>query len=676
METTGNHKVQLQVQQDLLVREATTSPIKALAELIWNSLDADATTVDVRYEHGEMGMTAIIVTDNGHGIPYDDVDELFRRYGGSWKKHAGRSKRLDRALHGSEGRGRLKALSLGQATDWTVVYDGASGRQTYTISIRGSNLREARISTPQPAPASTATGVTVQVTDLKRHFRSLEGPDVAQELAETFALYLTDYRDITLTVDGQHVDPATVIADRVTRGLVGTIYDKDVWPVELEIVEWQGPARRALYLCDESGVPLSEISTHFHQVGDYQFSAYIKSDLIRKLEVSGKLGLGELEPAIKQTVEEARDAIKAHFRRRQAERAKDVVAAWKRDDVYPYKGAPTSPLEEAERKVFEIVAFSASNHLPDFESAPLSQRKFQLRMLRTAIETSPRELQLIMNEVLGLPRHELQGLAELLEETSLSAIISATKTVTDRLKFLEGLEAILFDEPMKSHLRERTQLHKILNDAAWIFGEEYHLSATDVGLTKVLIKHRQILGEPAHADEGPVGHVEKARGIIDLMLSRVLRRHRSDDTEHLVVELKAPKVPIGPKELEQIRNYALTVVRDERFRNRNVRWRFCAVSDEIDELVQAQVMDGKDDQGTIHSRDNVTIEVKTWAQILDDNKARLQFFGEKLQVEANQGAALEFLKTRYAQFLTGVVPDDESAEPRQPSAGSPDASTG
>jgi hypothetical protein len=70
---------------------------------------------------------------------------------------------------------------------------------------------------------------------------------------------------------------------------------------------------------------------------------------------------------------------------------------------------------------------------------------------------------------LGQERKEL---AALLQETTLSAIITAAKTVVDRLKFIAALESIVFDPETKGRLKERSQLHKILAENTWIFGEE------------------------------------------------------------------------------------------------------------------------------------------------------------------------------------------------------------
>jgi len=127
-------------------------------------------------------------------------------------------------------------------------------------------------------------------------------------------------------------------------------------------------------------------------------------------------------------------------------------------------------------------------------------------------------------------------LAQILRETTLSALINAARIATDRLKFLAGLEQILFVEDFKDNLKERSQLHRIIADGnCWLFGEEYSLSVSDQSLTEVLRKHKQILGEDVAIDE-PVKHPSKSRGIIDLMLSWESRRHSATERQHLIVE--------------------------------------------------------------------------------------------------------------------------------------------
>ncbi|HZA87875.1 MAG TPA: hypothetical protein VE466_13445, partial [Acidimicrobiales bacterium] len=140
------------------------------------------------------------------------------------------------------------------------------------------------------------------------------------------------------------------------------------------------------------------------------------------------------------------------------------------------------------------------------------------------------------------------------------------------------LESIVFDPVTKGRLKERSQLHKILAENTWVLGEEYNLWASDKDLKHVLEKHRALL-DPDILIDDPVKVIGKKRGIVDLMLSRATRRHRANDIEHLIVELKAPRVTIGAEEITQAKRYAMAVSKDERFHTvKGVRWHFWIVS--------------------------------------------------------------------------------------------------
>jgi hypothetical protein len=299
---------------------------------------------------------------------------------------------------------------------------------------------------------------------------------------------------------------------------------------------------------------------------------------------------------------------------------------------------------------------NVAQHLTEFTSSPPTNKALHLRLLRQAIEKSPEELQLILGEVLKLPKRQQEDLADLLRDVSLGSIISSAKVVTDRLRFLTGLEAILFDTETKKRLKERTQLHRIVAQNCWLFGEQYNLSADDKSLTEVLRKHRKLLGDDIVIDV-PVKHVSKERGIVDLMLSRSIKGHKTDELVHLVVELKAPKVKIDRDEITQVEEYAISVMNDERFRSLKTKWVFWAISDDYGPYA-AYRMEGNND-GKIKEAANFSIWVKTWAQVLEDNRARLHFFKERLEYEADKGAALQHLQDRYAKFLQGVLMEEE-----------------
>jgi hypothetical protein len=666
--------VSISIQDDFLARQTRAQPIAALAELIWNSLDGEASSVDVEFERADLagGLSKIVVYDNGEGFPRSEAAKLFGNLGGSWKRVTRRTRTKSRMVHGQEGRGRYKAFALGRSIVWKVCYLDAGKPKAFEISLLESDLKDVAITEERDAPGQ-ASGVIVEIADIKRDFRVLESDEGLQELAETFALYLINYQDVAIRIAGQRLDPETAIAGQEQLTLP-PIKDADgtEYPAELHLIEWRADTKRTLYLCSENGFPLDQVETRFHVPG-FSFSAYLKSPYIAALHNDGRLGVAEMVPELRQAVDVAREAIKEHFRERAAQRARNVVEEWKSADIYPFKGEPTTPVEKAERQVFDIVAVNVQEFTPELAAATPKARALHLRMLRHAIERGPDDLQMILREVLDLPERKQKELAALLQETTLSAIITAAKTVADRLKFISALESIVFDPETKGRLKERSQLHKILAENTWVLGEEYNLWASDKDLKRVLEKHRTVL-DPDIVIDDPVKVIGKKRGIVDLMLSRATRRHRANDIEHLVVELKAPKVVIGADEITQAKRYAMAVSKDERFHTvKGVRWHFWIVSNSYDEFAGADIEGGPDPaRQLIHRKDNISVGIKTWGELIEENRARLQFFQEHLQHSADESAVIRHLQQKHSKYLEGVIEIDDGAANQDADEGEPE----
>jgi hypothetical protein len=182
----------------------------------------------------------------------------------------------------------------------------------------------------------------------------------------------------------------------------------------------------------------------------------------------------------------------------------------------------------------------------------------------------------------------------------------------------------------------------------------------------VLKAHRDKL-DPDLVIDDPVKVINKKRGIVDLMLSRAQRRHRHNDIEHLVIELKAPKVIIRSEHLTQIEGYALAVEEDPRFnRVQGLRWHFWVLSDEYNAQVNARIKNGPDPQRRlIQKGERVSIGVKTWGEILEENNARLQFIKEKLEHRVDEGHALAYLQERHREFLEGVLVEEHDEPPNE-----------
>jgi Histidine kinase-, DNA gyrase B-, and HSP90-like ATPase len=143
--TDGDKIVRVVAEEDFIEKLTVAGPTQALAELIWNGLDAEATKVSVELDNSLLGLRAIRVRDNGHGIQPQDAEEVFIHLGGSWKRSANKSKNGKRVLHGKEGKGRFRALALGR-----VAMVGASEKMDAGYGIRQDNpeVYEAMQDTP------------------------------------------------------------------------------------------------------------------------------------------------------------------------------------------------------------------------------------------------------------------------------------------------------------------------------------------------------------------------------------------------------------------------------------------------------------------------------------------------------------------------------------------------
>ena len=75
------------------------------------------------------------------------------------------------------------------------------------------------------------------------------------------------------------------------------IDDGKAYPVRLDLIRVALATNRILYLCTEKGFPLMGVERRFH-VGSFQFSAYLESEHIGKLQSEGMLELAEMNPLV------------------------------------------------------------------------------------------------------------------------------------------------------------------------------------------------------------------------------------------------------------------------------------------------------------------------------------------------------------------------------------------
>jgi len=651
--------IKVEVKKDHLDKVSRAPVLSAVSELVWNAFDADAELVQITIERNDFGLQAIHIKDDGHGIVHKDSKKLFSSLGGSWKGRKGISPK-GRFLHGKEGQGRFKAFAIGRFVEWKTCFFEGDEALEYSIKGKADNKGVFYPSDPKVSNV-LESGTVVSIYEPHKEYTSINTTRLLEYLSAVFAIYLSQYKNVKLYVDGERVDPESQVKHKTILPLESVVYDETEYHYELQIIEWKCSTSNEMQLCNENGFPILPYDKSIRGTGDFSYTAYLKSGHISKLSSLGILGLGDLEPSLSKPIESTVSLIKNHFILRRIELSANKIKKWKDEDVYPYPDNISGPIEEAERQVFDILAINISEQIAEFDKADIKLKRFQFRLLKQVVGSNLDDLHIILTEVLNLSKGKQSELAELLKDASLSAIISAAKVVSDRLKFISGLEEILFHPDKKKVLKERSQLHKILAENTWVFGDEFSLTVNDQSLSEVLRIHLQKKGIDIHLDK-PVKRIDGSVGIVDLMLTRSIGKNHSDEREHLIVELKAPKVNIGEDEISQIKSYAFATIADERFKRLKTKWNFWVISNDLKPFAEMELKQDKSGRGVIYDTENLTIFVKTWGELIQECKHRLGFVRAQLDINIDSSDGLKYLQESYSEYTKDVILEEEYEE--------------
>lgn len=635
----------VKLSNDHIKRVSSTKPVSALCELIWNSLDADATQVRVQFTTNPLGgYDQIIVSDDGTGMKRSYIESYLGFIGDSWKAKEQQTQ-SGRPIHGEKGEGRFKAFSLGAHMTWDSVYQDKSSLKRTRVIFDANHSDRYDIHSEQMV-SSSHSGLSVCISNLHKKLDKLNPEDVKQEISKTFAFYLNTYPQVEILLNGEKINAEQEIASSHTYEFsLDGIKDK----CKLIIIEWQRIQSKSILLCKQNGAVLKEHTPKPHRIRSlgYSFSAYLCSSYFDELNENNDLTLVELQPLGISLMDEAYTLINQHFVSKQRQDNLERLKRWKADGIYPFEEIDDlSQLEVAKREIFDMVATKVEDNLPKFAQADTKTKRFTFKLLSQAIQNNPESLQTIITEVLHLPKDEQDAFADILQKTTLSAVIKSAKIVADRLDFIAGLEELIFNH--SKSLLERDQLHKILEREAWVFDEQFALAGSERRLEEALQIHLKHLGE--RADGGEVRLSDGRQGRLDLMLSKA-DEIRAGEFDYLVVELKRPSQKITDEVIAQIKKYAYAVQADPRFDKQRCHWKFIAVSNQLDDYARREREGKGSADGCIYDIEGLKVYILTWSEVITNAKARLKFYQEQLRYESNDESSLSYLKQKYDEFL-------------------------
>jgi hypothetical protein len=174
-----------------------------------------------------------------------------------------------------------------------------------------------------------------------------------------------------------------------------------------------------------------------------------------------------------------------------------------------------------------------------------------------------------------------------------------------------------------------------VRDNTWIFGERFHIALSEIGLTRVMERVSQELG-----NKGSKKRVRNADGSsarLDNFLGRIVPHPDKTKREFIVIELKRPSLKVGRTELDQLEDYVNALMTQPDYSHTDTQWTFFLVTGEYDSSITTKIMQKDRPVGLFLQTANSKVWVKTWAELIRDCDARLHFIQDKLRVEVSAG---------------------------------------
>ncbi|MDF2612562.1 MAG: hypothetical protein K0S71_348 [Clostridia bacterium] len=642
--------IEVKLTPELVSRIAQEAPKKALKELVWNSCDADASKINIKYDVNELdSIERIWVEDNGHGIDYDNVENLFGNLGKSQKSYAQTSPK-GRIYHGKLGQGRYKGFSLGDKITWHSKYTSNGEILEFDILCGSNDLKKFDLTTAAKS-SSAETGVIVRIenVDAKKANVLLKEEEIKQDLLATFAPYLLAYKELVINYNQNILNPDDHIEKKQEK-IIEYDYMQKKYYCKALIIQWNSSFERKLYICGESGVVYDEMPLNCSKA--IPISTYIMSAYFDELHKSNTLTL--LNPGYGEIIEKVNELINEYMREEISRTATEQIKVLKNEQVYPYEGEPKDQIDKVERQIFDILAVEINRYSPKIKSANKESKKLTYRLIKEALKSSPDNVTKILTEVFSLSKEQQDELVELLSFTTLPAIINTSKVISDRLLFLNGLENMVYDKSISKPIKERTQFHKILLNELWVFGEKYTYGVDDVSLKNVLKEYIKALGREDLIPDIPKEAIEDLTRIPDICLWQQYP-NREETVENLVIELKRPSCTLSKVELDQIEDYAYKIAGNKLFPKEKTKWRFILIAKDYDEFISFKLQESNQkNQGDYYeSKDgNIVISVLRWSDLILANKMKYNFLREKLSYRMeDKMQGFEYIQKKYNQYF-------------------------
>lgn len=647
---------------------------RAFTELINNSIQAGATEIRINININDNSgklypvIDSIDLIDNGVGVPLSDFDRRILEVGTTVKP-------------GGHGIGRFSALQIGESmrietlafNDATLEYSKVSVEITAS-ALKNKNLAEINFPTTEETLFdSYNTYYKVSINNLhqnrnpnapknNRLSEAFYGDNLPNALAQHY-IYKIFNGDVRFYIDGKKIDRSQFIIGQPTEiEEVFEVSTGEKLPVKFHLFNIISDLNKVKIFTMVDNAGLKSVANEYTYSSDYYtpelgtWFVYIESELFSKdlfknalVETFGDEDFNKLKALI-------RNVLNDFFKERNTAFS-DFIKKLNEDKANPL--VQSKPVSETHELVFNKVAFLVENNYKVLE------REDKIKdLVYSLIDNSIRngKVEQLFSKLLKMKPNTVGKFHDLMEKTEIESVIQFSSQVAEKKEFLEFLHSITYGK-IASVLKERSQLHKIIEKELWLFGENYSetpslWSDRKIGSIFNDIRNKNLNYKPTKEDDNLVeSDDESFNDITDLFFYN--EKYTGDDVkEYMVVELKAPNCRISQKELNQIDRYAFAIEEAIGLPTENTRYKLILISSGATAFANSKMRSTRDKYKQpfvwdIKTERNIEVYVMTWAELIEVNKRKLNYLSSKLEIK-DKSVGLKF-EEEYPELLNDKV---------------------
>ncbi|MCP1994720.1 ATP-binding protein [Flavobacterium sp. HSC-61S13] len=627
---------------------------RAFKELINNAIQANAKNIDITIVYNDSltvksGIEKLSIQDDGCGVPYSEIKKRILQIATNVKKSG-------------QGIGRFSSFQIGELMKIeTVAFDSRNQQYSKTrLAIDTATLDDielektaVKIDYDYSETTRNTTYYKVEIENLHHNkqkrvakknllIASFNKDQIAAAIFEHYPFEIFNEK-INFTVNGRKIDKNEfVLEEPKYKKVTYSNINQQVFDLNFHFYKIKTSLNKVKVFLQAENAGIKSVAYEFTYSSDwytpdlgtwfvYIDSNLFDSDLFRNIDLEnlGEEETKKLKSVIKETIND--------FFKTRNKKFENFINRLENDQYYPFKNE--KPATNSQEIVFKKIAYLIEEKHQIVESDD-QIRTFLFPLLNKAIADG--NIEYIFNKVLKLSDENLDKFHSLLQKTDLENVVHFASKVAAKNEFLSFLHEIIYGS-IASYVKERSQLHKIVENELWLFGEHYnetpHLwSDRRIGSILSDLTNRFLHYEPTADENNLIENTEGLNNITDLFF---LNEKINDygEREIMVVELKSPKCAIGKKELNQIDAYAFTLEDYGALPTEKVKYKLYLISSHLSKFAKSKVKSSRQkypDQPFLYDRKtekNIEVYVVEWSEIIELCKRKLKYLSLQLDIK-------------------------------------------